>query len=345
MASTTASRFSMLKMDEDIDKSKKKKPKQQNKQVKQQQPSPKKKPTINVKKNDSKTAAQELQSQLKSMAFGQSKKKKNKPQKMNGVIEGGPKQTLAEEWEEWKDRDNDFVEENFEEELKKAILQSKLDVEENKVIETTENHVDTEESSVKIKKSSKKKEREKTISLGEFNNLLPSQVEKLAEGSPPAETPPARRSVDIAETDTQFFSNIEKDVKKAINREQLINSYKGEEGRQAFLQEKALSLQIQEEMEAKDKEIEDLKEELLTTKAELQKVKQRNKKMCQIFGQSEVRDKVEILVQVEKLTSVRDELTENVTELTAQLEQERTKVSQLQTQLKQNTRKRNDTEH
>lgn len=344
MASTTASRFSMLKMDEDIDKSKKKKPKQQNKQVKQQQPAPKKKPNINVKKNDSKSAAQELQSQLKSMAFGATKKKKNKPQKMNGVIDGGSKQTLAEEWEEWKDRDTDFVEENFEEELKKAILQSKLDVEENKVVETTENN-DTEESPVKIKKSGKKKEREKTLSLGEFNNLLPSQVEKLADGSPPAETPPARRSVDIADTDTQFFSNIEKDVRKAITREQLINSYKGEEGRQAFLQEKALSLQIQEEMDSKDKEIEDLKEELVTTKAELQKVKQRNKKMCQIFGQSEVRDKVEILVQVEKLTSVRDELTENVTELTAQLEQERTKVSQLQTQLKQNTRKRNDTDH
>lgn len=330
----------MLKMDEDIDKSKKKKPKQQNKQVKQQQSAQKKKPNTIVKKPEPKSAAQELQAQLQSMAFGQPKKKKNKSQKVNGVIESGPKQTMAEEWEAWKEKDNDFVEENFEEELKKAILQSKLDVEETKV----ENHVETEESSVKIKKSGKKKEREKTISLGEFNNLLPSQVEKMADGSPPAVTPSARRSVDSAETDTQFFSNIDKDVKKAMSREQLINSYKGEEGRQAFLQEKALSLQIQEEMDAKDKEIEELKEELITTKAELQKVKQRNKKMCQIFGQSEVRDKVEILVQVEKLTSVRDELSENVTELTAQLEQERTKVSQLQSQLKQTTRKRNDTD-
>ena len=58
------------------------------------------------------------------------------------------------------------------------------------------------------------------------------------------------------------------------------------------MKEKALSLQIQEEMEAKDKEIESLKEELENTKSELHKVKQRNKKMCTIFGQSEGKNKV-----------------------------------------------------
>ena len=50
----------------------------------------------------------QLQAELQSLAFGQSKKKKNKP-KVNGVAEKdrSPSKTLAEEWEEWKQRDDE----------------------------------------------------------------------------------------------------------------------------------------------------------------------------------------------------------------------------------------------
>lgn len=47
-----------------------------------------------------------------------------------------------------------------------------------------------------------------------------------------------------------------------------------------------------------------------------------------------VREKAEILVQVEKLTQFKDELTEQVSELHGHLEQEKSKVHQLQDEIK-----------
>ena len=123
---------------------------------------------------------------------------------------------------------------------------------------------------------------------------------------------------------------------------------------QPFIDEAISIAQYQVKLEEKEAEITSLKHELAQVKEDLLKVKSRNKKLCSIIGQAEgkinfsqsnfnmiiyaifnntylftVRDKAEVLVQLDKLQRVKDELTDEVANLHGQLEQERSKVHSL----------------
>lgn len=49
----------------------------------------------------------------------------------------------------------------------------------------------------------------------------------------------------------------------------------------------------------------------------------------QVISASEMKSKAELVVELDKMTKVRDELTQELLNLSAQLEQERSKVNQL----------------
>lgn len=65
-------------------------------------------------------------------------------------------------------------------------------------------------------------------------------------------------------------------------------------------------------------------------KKELSQVKKRNKQLCFILSQAEMKEKSELLMQIEELNEVK----EQVVQLHAELEQERSKNSALKNEIK-----------
>lgn len=76
------------------------------------------------------------------------------------------KTETREQWEQWKVKDSEFVEGNYEQDLQNALLLSKLDYEEKKVV-NKQNKKETEE-----KKDNGKKKKSKAMSLDQFNTMV-----------------------------------------------------------------------------------------------------------------------------------------------------------------------------
>lgn len=138
--------------------------------------------------------------------------------------------------------------------------------------------------------------------------------------------------------------------------------------RQSLSDEVITRVNFIDTLEKKDKEIAVLRQEITTLKQELLTVKSRNKKLCNILGQGEsefillllfvdnisfknvklvvaltintrltgiknllyftVKDKAEVLIEVERLRAVQAELTSELAALHTDLEKERSKNAQ-----------------
>jgi DnaJ-class molecular chaperone len=101
--------------------------------------------------------------QLKSLAFGGSKTKKSSASKKKPVVSEVPGN-----WNEWKQRDQEFVQTDFEAQLQEAIMASKVDFEANKkdVLKLPENTVN--KPSNKKKGGNSKTKGTTTMSLDQF---------------------------------------------------------------------------------------------------------------------------------------------------------------------------------
>jgi len=107
--------------------------------------------------------------------------------------------------------------------------------------------------------------------------------------------------------------------------------------KEAEISEAPRLAQLQEELKESNAEVEKLRLENETLRQDLLNVKTRNKKLCSILVQGEMKEKTEILVEMDKLTKVKDELTIEVNSLAVQLQQERSKVSALTNEAKKTT--------
>ncbi|XP_069905139.1 G kinase-anchoring protein 1 isoform X3 [Oryctolagus cuniculus] len=87
------------------------------------------------------------------------------------------------------------------------------------------------------------------------------------------------------------------------------------------------------ELERKDAEIQKLKNVITQWEAKYKEVKARNAQLLKMLQEGEMKDKAEILLQVDESQSIKNELTVQVTSLHAALEQERSKVKVLQAEL------------
>ncbi|XP_036625170.1 G kinase-anchoring protein 1-like [Trichosurus vulpecula] len=87
------------------------------------------------------------------------------------------------------------------------------------------------------------------------------------------------------------------------------------------------------ELERKDAEIQKLKNNITQWEAKYKEVKARNAQLLKMLQEGEMKDKAEILLQVDESQSIKNELTLQVTSLHAALEQERSKVKALQAEL------------
>ncbi|KAF7997469.1 hypothetical protein HCN44_006040 [Aphidius gifuensis] len=214
------------------------------------------------------------------------------------------KDNETQQWEQWRQKDTMTVEEVYNQELGEVLLLSKLEFEQQLV-----NSLASDDDASK-KASVKKPKKNSTMSLDEFCKLGAS-----------TDTPLEKEAI-IEPSDTEFFQRLEKEAKEEILKSKEKDLLKS---RLNTLDDDITSAQLKAEVEQRDQEILSLKDEVVKLKGELTQVKSRNKKLCQILGHGEMKDKAAVLAEVLKLQEIRDELTSEVTSLHALLEQERSK--------------------
>ncbi|XP_074789265.1 G kinase-anchoring protein 1 isoform X3 [Athene noctua] len=205
------------------------------------------------------------------------------------------KDSQEENWQEWRQRDEQLTSEMFEADLEKALLLSKLEYEEHKKEYETVESTSPHSKSVNKKKNQQGKDKPLTVSLKDF----------------------------------QSDSNIDNLAKK--HEESVLKDGKTE--------------RLKLELEKKDAEIEQLKNIITQWEAKYKEVKARNAQLLKMMREGEMKDKAEILLQVDESQIIKNELTVQVTILHTALEQERSKVKLLQAELTKYQRGKKEKRH
>ncbi|KAM6289612.1 G kinase-anchoring protein 1 [Aegotheles albertisi] len=240
-------------------------------------------------------------------------------------------------WQEWRQRDEQLTSEMFEADLEKALLLSKLEYEEHK--KEYENVENTSPQSKSVNKKEKKNQQGKdkplTVSLKDFqsdSNIdnLPKKYEEL-------------NSSHSSLHDGGFFNRLEDDVHRILEREKrrvqptdysgTHNCMSHEHNQESVLKDGKRE-QLKLELEKKDAEIEQLKNKVTRWEAKYKEVKARNAQLLKMIHKGEMKDKAEILLQVDESQIIKNELAVEITILHTALEQERSKVKLLQAVLK-----------
>ncbi|XP_010022350.1 PREDICTED: G kinase-anchoring protein 1 isoform X2 [Nestor notabilis] len=200
-------------------------------------------------------------------------------QKLNTAVQ---KSTREENWQEWRQRDEQLTTDMFEADLEKALLLSKLEYEEHKKVYENVESTSPQSKSVnkKEKKNQQGKDKPLTVSLKDFQS----------------DNNPAKKHEESALKDGK-------------------------------------TERLKLELEKKDAEIEQLKNRIAQWEAKYKEVKGRNARLLKMMQEGEMKDKAEILLQVDESQIIKNELTVQVTILHAALEQERSKVKLLQAEL------------
>ncbi|XP_010585789.1 G kinase-anchoring protein 1 isoform X2 [Loxodonta africana] len=193
------------------------------------------------------------------------------------------KDSREENWQEWRQRDEQLTSEMFEADLEKALLLSKLEYEEHKK-EYENSEYASAQSKGMNKKDKKKNQQGKdkplTVSLKDF----------------------------------QSEDHVSKKSEEVVLKDGRIE-------------------RLKLELERKDAEIQKLKNVITQWEGKYKEVKARNAQLLKMLQEGEMKDKAEILLQVDESQSIKNELTVQVTSLHAALEQERSKVKVLQAEL------------
>ncbi|XP_041756230.1 G kinase-anchoring protein 1 isoform X1 [Coregonus clupeaformis] len=342
---TTASRFALLQVDSDSDSD------SESGRTKGVRDSGKTRPgkttggkstASNDKKKEKRKKKKEQQqseaNELRNLAFKKLPQKSSAPPpslSLQGVANellhpaAGDQAMPPEGWQQWKQRDNQLTSELYEADLEKALMMSKLEFEKHK-----QDDDGTDIPSPKSrgagggkkdkKKNQQGKDKKMTVSLKDFQ-AEGDQSKKLEkeEQKPPA--PP----------EDKFFNKLEDDVSKIVQqekrREQFSNSTGLEVTTSTEHEPDPRTEQLKDDLEKKDQEIDKLKKVISQWEVKYKEVKARNSQLLKMLQQGEMKDKAEILLQVEELLNIKEELSSQVTSLHASLEQEKSKVKGLQT--------------
>ncbi|XP_062854687.1 G kinase-anchoring protein 1 isoform X1 [Trichomycterus rosablanca] len=344
---TTASRFALLQVDSDSDSdSDTGKPKGVQESVKSTRAAKssggKNNQNAEKKKDKKKRKKEQQQSEtneLRNLAF------KKLPQKSSAAPSSLTLQGLAndllvpnnsrisapqENWQEWQERDEQLTSNLYEADLEKALMLSKLEFEQQK-----KEAVDVETASPKAKGGSKKEKKKnqqgkdkRTVSLKDFQQE--GSMDPLSKRPDREELKPAN----AVAHDKRFFNQLEDDVSRIMQKDKRKEQYScstGQEVSTSSEQEQDVRTeQLKFELEKKDQEIEKLKKTISQWEERYKEVKARNAQLLKMLQQGEMKDKAEILQQVEELLNIKEELTKQVTSLHASLEQEKSKVKGLQ---------------
>ncbi|XP_048099223.1 G kinase-anchoring protein 1 isoform X2 [Alosa alosa] len=251
-----------------------------------------------------------------------------------GTLSGSGDQARAPEgWQQWKQRDEQLTSELYEADLEKALILSKLDFEQHK-----KDPVSSEQASPKAKGSGSKKEKKKknqqgkdkclTVSLKDFQTE--ANIDQLSKRAEKEES----KAVNVPAHDDKFFDKLENEVSRIVQRdkrrEQFSNSAGQEVNTSSEYEQDVRTEQLKFEMEKKDEEIAQLKKTISQWEVKYKEVKARNAQLLKMLQQGEMKDKAEILLQVDELLNIKEELSSQVSILHGSLEQERSKVKELQ---------------
>ncbi|XP_018614660.2 G kinase-anchoring protein 1 [Scleropages formosus] len=341
---TTASRFALLQVDSDSDsESGKNKGSQDSGKARARKGSGGKSSQNSDKKKDKRKKKKEQQqseaNELRNLAFKKLPQKSSVPQAAltlqsvaNELLNpsAGEQAVPQECWQQWKRRDEQLTNELYEADLEKALILSKLEYEEHK-----QDYENTETTSPKSRGGGKKdrrknhqgKEKRLTVSLKDFQTEGNIDHHKKHEKED-------IRTINPLSHDSRFFDKLEDDVSKIVlrekRREQFSNSGSTEATTSVEYEPDVRAEQLKYELEKKDLEIEKLKKVISQWEAKYKEVKARNAQLLKMLQQGEMKDKAEILLQVEELLNIKEELSSQVTLLHASLEQEKSKVKGLQ---------------
>ncbi|XP_010794992.1 G kinase-anchoring protein 1, partial [Notothenia coriiceps] len=131
----------------------------------------------------------------------------------------------------------------------------------------------------------------------------------------------------------RFFNKVEDDVTRIVQQEkrrELFTSQGQEVITSTDHEPDPRAEQLKYDLEKKDEEIEKLKKNITQWEGKYKEVKARNSQLLKMLQQGEMKDKAELLLQVEELLHIKEELSSQVSSLHAALEQERSKVKGLQ---------------
>ncbi|NWJ04272.1 GKAP1 protein, partial [Crypturellus undulatus] len=292
---TTASRFALLQLDSDTD-SEPGKDRSSHTTGKSQASGGR--PSTNEKKREKRRKKKEQQqseaNELRNIAF------KKIPQKSShGCCLSQHEQTLhstmkkdsqEENWQEWRQRDEQLTSEMFEADLEKALLLSKLEYEEHK-----KEYENIENTSPQLKSMNKKEKRKNqqgkdkplTVCLKDFQS--DSTVGMLLE----------QGSAQTLLPDGGFFNRLEDDVHKILKREKRrdqltdcngMDNCSSHEHNQActecFLKD-GKTERLKLELEKKDTEIQQLKNVITQWEAKYKEVKARNAQLLKMLQEGE----------------------------------------------------------
>lgn len=311
------SRFALLKIeDDDSDDGHKRESESAKKNASQ----------LNAQKKKNKKKKQQNQTErdeLKHLAFGAPNKSHSghEHHQVNGSS------VPTKQWDEWQKLDEEYAADAFEKDLQQALLLSKLESEQQK--QQQRNGTDKAKGDGETKENKKKKKKEKhAMSLEEFNKKTEEKKVNLDELDTPPSLVTTPKVPPSTTSDTAFFESVESDVSRILRQEKMQEEYKKQ-----YAAESVITAKYQEQIRKLEKEVEFLRATMKKQEEELKQVKKRNKQLCVILAQGEMKDKAEVLMQVDQLTEVKDELTEQVSELTAELEKERSKVHTIKSEL------------
>ncbi|XP_042733393.1 G kinase-anchoring protein 1 isoform X2 [Lagopus muta] len=339
---TTASRFALLQLESDSDSESGKGRSGQGAGKSQALEG---RSSTNEKKREKRRRKKEQQqseaNELRNLAFKKIPQKSSHggclsqhEQKLHATMQ---KDSQEENWQEWRQRDEQLTSEMFEADLEKALLLSKLEYEEHK--KEYENSECTPPQSKSVNKKEKRKNQQGkdkplTVSLKDFQSE--SNIDNVAKKH---EEPISSQTL---MNDGGFFHKLEDDVHKILEREKRrdqltdcneIDNCTSHEHNQESGMKGGKTEQLKFELEKKDAEIQQLKNIITQWEAKYKEVKARNAQLLKMLQEGEMKDKAEILLQVDELQIIKNELTLQVTTLHAALEQERSKVKLLQAEL------------
>ncbi|XP_017774802.1 PREDICTED: G kinase-anchoring protein 1-like isoform X2 [Nicrophorus vespilloides] len=209
---------------------------------------------------------------------------------------------MEKQWEEWKEKDDKLVIGNYEQDLESALLLSKIHFEENK-----DKYVSKQSG-----KRHEKKKKTKTMSLDEF----------LAKD---AQRTDADCNKEVIENEN-FFEQLHTETKKLCKKDEVSQLRKDREN---TIEELISSSQYSEKLEVERKRNKDMEEELQKAREEISNVKSRNQTLCTMLSTGEMKDKADVLLELERLSIIKNDLTDEVARLHGLLEQERSKVASL----------------
>ncbi|XP_078252320.1 G kinase-anchoring protein 1 isoform X3 [Rhinoraja longicauda] len=175
------------------------------------------------------------------------------------------------------------------------------------------------------------KDKPATVSLKDFQtDGSTDQTNKKSE-----EPKPVQATTD----EDSFFIKLDEAASKILvmERRKQLSSSNGldsiSQESQEVISNNARTEHLKDKLEKKDLKILQLKQTVAEWETKYKEVKARNAQLLKMLQEGEMKDKADILLQVDELLSIKNELTLQVTGLHAALEQEKSKVKLLQADL------------